>query len=217
MDKIRILLADDHPLVRQALRNIIEKEADLEIVDEVGNGREAIEQAIELKPDVVIMDISMPEVNGIEATKAIKAQCKDIAILVLTVHTDYEHVFNILHAGAIGYITKSAFGPEIIHGIRAICAGETVLSSAVSLEMIEHSSQYGTKEKHASAGRLTAKETRVLQLASEGMSNKAIAAELGITLRTTKGYLTNIFMKLGARSRTQAISIALKQGLIDIG
>lgn len=130
--KTRIMLADDHPLLRQALRDVLEKQSDFEVIAEASDGEEAVELATELVPDVVIMDISMPKLNGLEATKQIKANRPAIAILVLTVHSDNEHILSILQAGAGGYLTKSVYGDEVIHAVRALVSGETVLYPTVS-------------------------------------------------------------------------------------
>ncbi|GAI58769.1 unnamed protein product, partial [marine sediment metagenome] len=130
-DKITIMLADDHPLLRQALADILNKQADFEIIAEAGDGEEAVKLATELVPDVVIMDISMPKLNGLEATRQIKARCPNVAILVLTVHSDSEHILGILEAGAAGYLTKSVFGKEVINAVRGVASGETVLSAPI--------------------------------------------------------------------------------------
>ena len=173
----RILLVDDHPLVRRALRDILEKEPDLHVVGEAGDGRQAIEMTEEHHPDIVIMDISMPVLNGVEATKQIKASNPLTAVLILTVHTDVETLFSILQAGASGYLVKSIFGPEVIHTIRAVMDGDMVLSAEVSQEVVKYAFQHGTKPvRPVPQDRISAKGMEVLSLAAKGLSNKEIGA-----------------------------------------
>jgi len=215
--KIRILVADDHPLLRQALKTVLEKEDDFEVIAEASDGDAAVKLAVELIPDVVIMDISMPKVNGLEATMQIKANCPSIAVLVLTVHDDSEHILSLLHAGAAGYLTKGVYGDEVIRSIRAVVSGETVLSPSVSKQILKYASQYIRKPVTLEAGdRLTAREVEVLKLAATGLSNKDIASRLGLSLRTVKGYLADIFLKLHVSSRTEAVIISLEKGIISL-
>lgn len=214
---IRILLVDDHPLMRQALRNILEKENDLEVVGEASNGQEAIEMAMEFRPDVVIMDISMPVLSGIDATKQIKAQCSFISILILTVHTDIETIFSILQAGASGYLTKSVFGADVVHTIRALMDGEMVLAPKVSKEVLKYAFQHVTKPVKIEANdKITPKEMEILSLAAKGMSNRDIGVRLGISEGTVKSYFVDLFLKLKVRSRTEAIFISLRSGILKL-
>lgn len=216
-DEIAIMLVDDHPLLRQALRNVLEKQADFEIVAETDNGEEAVRLAAELVPDVVIMDISMPKLNGLEATRQIKANNPNIIVLVLTVHDDSEHILGILEAGAAGYLTKSVFGKEVIYAIRSVVAGETVLSGPISQQIIKHALRYTTKPVLLDAGeKLTVRELEVIKLAARGMSNKEIALELNLSLPTIKSYLTDIFGKLKVSSRTEAVITGLRAGFLTI-
>jgi NarL family two-component system response regulator LiaR len=215
--KTRIMLADDHPLLRQALRDVLEKQLDFEIVAEASDGEEAVKLATELLPDVVIMDISMPKLNGLEATKRIKASRPAIAVLVLTVHSDSEHILSILQAGAGGYLTKSVYGNEVINAIRALVCGETVLSQAVSQQIFRYAFQHTTKPKRLDAGnKLSTREMEVLSLAAKGISNKDIALRLGLSLRTVKGYLVDLFLKLNVASRTEAVIVGLRKGILTI-
>ncbi len=215
--QIRILLVDDHPLVRRALRDILEKEPDLCVVGEAGDGREAIDLTAELLPDVIIMDISMPVLNGVEATKQIKAAHPLSSVLILTVHTDVETIFSILQAGASGYLVKSIFGPEVVHTIRAVMDGDMVLSREVSQEVVKYALQHGTKPvKQAPQEGISAKGMEVLTLAAKGLSNKEIGAALGISEATVKSYFVDVFQKLNVRSRTEAIFVSLKSGLLSL-
>jgi len=216
-EKTRIMLADDHPLLRQALRDVLEKQPDFEVIAEAGDGEEAVKLATEMLPDVVIMDISMPTLNGLEATKQIKASNPSIAVLVLTVHSDSEHILSILRAGAGGYLTKSVYGDEVIHAVRALVSGETVLSPAVSQQIFKYAFQHSSKPKNLGTGNtLSSRELEVINLAARGISNKDIAQRLGLSLRTVKGYLADLFLKLNVASRTEAVIICLRKGIITL-
>ena len=215
--KITIMLADDHPLVRKALRDVLKKQADFEIVAEAGDGEEAIKIATELVPDVVLMDITMPKLNGIEATRQIKAKCPNIAVLVLTVHDDSEHILGILEAGAGGYLTKRVFGEEVIHAIHSVVAGETVLSAEIFQQILKHAMRYATKPITIAVGeKLTVREIEILNWAAKGKSNKDIAAELNLSQATIKSYLSDIFAKLEVASRTEAVIIGLRAGILTL-
>lgn len=216
-NKIRIMLADDHPLLRQALRNVLEKQHDFEIVAEASDGEEAVMLTTELIPDVVIMDISMPKLNGLEATKQIKTKFPMIAVLVLTVHTDNEHILGILQAGAGGYLTKSVYGNEVISAVHALVAGETVLSHSVSQQILKYAFQHFIKPVSLDASdKLTTRELEVLKLAAKGICNKEIALKLGLSLRTVKGHLADLFLKLSVASRTEAVVISLRKGILTL-
>jgi len=216
-DKIRIMLADDHPLLRQAIRYNLEKQTDFEIVAEVSDGEEAVRLAVEMVPDVVIMDISMPEINGLEATRQIKAKCPKIAILVLTVHDDAEHILSILEAGAAGYLTKRVFGNEVIQAIRGVATGDTILSPTISKLIIKYALRNKTKPVPLYAGeKITTRELEVLRLAAVGMSNKDIATTLEISQSTVKSYFSEIFSKLNVGSRTEAVIAALQSNIITL-
>jgi DNA-binding NarL/FixJ family response regulator len=218
--KTRIMLADDHPLLRQALRNVLEKQHDCEVIAEASDGEEAVKLAIELTPDIVIMDISMPNLNGLEATRQIKASCPTIGILVLTVHSDSEYVLSILRAGASGYLTKSVYGDEVITAVRALVCGETILSPSVSKQILKYAFQHIAKPAKPLSldvgDKLTARELEVLRLMAKGISNKDIALRLGLSLRTVKGYLTDLFLKLQVASRTEAAIVSLRKGILTL-
>jgi two-component system, NarL family, response regulator LiaR len=214
---ISVILADDHPLVRKAIRDLIEEESDIKIVAEAGTGEEVISYAEEMKPDVIIMDISMPKVNGLEATERIHKKHPEIKILVLTVHTDSEHILGILEAGAAGYLTKSIFGPEIVHAIRSVVYGESVLSEEIYHMVIRHAISYLPKVHSTNSGEtLTSKEQTLLRYMALGMSNKDIASHMNLSTRTVKNYLAEIFLKLRVSSRTEAVIYALRHSIIHI-
>jgi NarL family two-component system response regulator LiaR len=211
------MLADDHPLLRQALKLVLEKQKDFEVVAEVSDGEEAVKVAAELIPDVVIMDISMPNLNGLEATKQIKANHPSVAVLVLTVHNDSEHILNILKAGAGGYLTKSVYGDEVVHAVCSLVRGETVLSPSVSRQVLKYAFQHVTKPPNLEAGdKVTTRELEILKLAARGISNKDIALALNLSLRTVKGYLADLFLKLNVASRTEAVIVSLRKGIITL-
>jgi DNA-binding NarL/FixJ family response regulator len=214
---VKILLVDDHPLLRFALKEILEKQPEFKVIAEASDGAEAVSLATRLLPDVVIMDINMPTIDGIEATRQIRAKCPNIAILVLTVYDDSEHVMNILEAGAMGYLTKQAFAKEIIHAIRAALTGDTVLSPSVSKEVIKYALRYTNKPTCInSTDRLSIKEVEVMSLAAKGFSNKDIAIELSISQRMVKNYFTQIFLKLGVTSRTEAAILCVRKGILSL-
>lgn len=217
LDKITIMLADDHPLLREALRNVLEKQDDFEIIAEAGDGEEAVRLATKLVPNVVLMDISMPKLNGLEATRQIRAKCPNIAILVLTVSDDSEHILGILESGAAGYLTKSVFGDEVIQAVRGVAVGETVLSPSISQQIIKHAARNIAKPIPLDAGeKITARELEILRLVARGLSSKDIAQKLDISLRTVKGYLAEIFSKLNVGSRTEAAITALRAGILNL-
>ena len=215
--KTSIILADDHPVVRKALRNDLEKEADFIVLAEASDGEEAVRLVSELKPDIVIMDIGMPKINGIEATRRIKANYPDIIIMVLTVYDDVEHILGILEAGADGYLTKNILVEDIIKSIRSAVAGETVLSPQVFQHVLKYALRHSIKPLRLDTGlKLTSRELEVLKLIAKGISNKEIATELNISSRTVKSHMVDIFRKLNVSSRTEAVISSLRMGLINI-
>lgn len=215
--KISVILVDDHPLLRQALRDALEKEADINVVAEAGDGEEAVRLVTEMNPDIVVMDINMPRLDGLEATRRIKAKCPEIAVLTLTVHTEDEYVLDILQAGAAGYLIKSVYGDEVVQAVRAIASGDMVLSPAIGKHLLKHAARYPTKPLMLQDGeKLTTRELEIIKLTAQGRSNKDIAHILGINLRTVKGHLTEIFSKLRVGSRTEAVITGLRAGIISV-
>ncbi|MBN1191961.1 MAG: response regulator transcription factor [Dehalococcoidales bacterium] len=214
---IKILIADDHPLIRQALRVVLEKQPEFKLVGEASDGEETIELTRAFLPHVVIMDISMPKLSGLEATRQIKAEFPDTGVLVLTVHNDNEHVLSIIQAGADGYLTKSVFGNEVIHAVRAIAAGATVLSPAISQQIFKYAFQFIHRSVSLSEGKnLTSRELEILKLTARGISNKDIAYRLNLSLRSIKRHQGDIFLKLGVQSRTEAVAFVLRTGILSI-
>jgi len=215
--KVKILIADDHAVLREGMRNLLDEEADFEVVGEAGDGEEAARLAAELKPDVVVMDIVMPNLNGIEATKLIKKNTPSAAVLILTAYSDIRYILGLLEAGAAGYLLKSARGSEIAEAIRAVRSGESVLDPVVTHKLLQRvvgSAKYEGEE--GGGGKLTPRENEVLKLAASGMGNKDIAGEMFLSLRTVKAHLSNIFNKMGVGSRTEAIVKGLKEGYISL-
>jgi NarL family two-component system response regulator LiaR len=215
--KTRIVLADDHPLLRQALKDVLQKENTFEIIGEAADGEEAVKLASELTPDVVIMDISMPNLDGLQATQQIKEKYPNVAVLVLTVHTDDECILEILKAGAAGYLIKSAFGDEVIHAVRAVATGDMVLSAPIGERLLKQAARFPTRPVLLEAGeKLSARELEVLKLTARGLSNKHMASTLNIKERTVKGHLADIFSKLRVASRTEAVIAGLQAGFLSL-
>lgn len=216
MDRIRVIIADDHPVVREGTCLLLRQEPDLEVVGEAANGEEAVQLAATLKPDVAIIDVAMPGVDGIEATKRIKTLCPPIPVLILTAYDDDQLVFALLEAGAAGYLLKSAEGREIISAVRAISAGESVLHPAVARKVLNRFVRppaKGTKKEPSEE--LSERELEVLGLASRGLSDQEIADKLSLSLHTVKAHMGHIFNKMNVSSRTEAVVHALKQGWIS--
>ncbi|MCK4723975.1 MAG: response regulator transcription factor, partial [Dehalococcoidia bacterium] len=190
MDKIKILIADDHAVVREGTRQILEHEQDLKVVIEAGDGEEAVELAEKFKPHVAIIDIAMPKLDGIEATKQIKASCPSIAVLILTAYDDEQFIFSLLEAGAAGYLLKSIHGRELVDAVRAVYAGESVLHPSVARKVLDRFVPTSDKpRKQEPQEALSEREMEVLRLATRGFSNKDIADELSLSARTVQGHL----------------------------
>ena len=215
--KTRILIADDHAMLREGMRNLLEQEKDFELVGEATNGEEAVKIAKELKPDIVIMDIVMPKLNGLEATKQIKQASPSTSILILTAYSDIRYIIGLLEVGACGYLLKNAPGNDVVKAIRAVRSGESVLDPEVTRKLIQRLANLSkSEEQRGAGGQLTTREMEILNWASQGLSNKEMSEKLFISLRTVKAHMTNIFNKLGCSSRTDAIIKGLKQGYIDL-
>ena len=215
--KTRILVADDHAMLREGMRNLLEQEEDFELAGEACDGEEAVRMARELSPDIIIMDIVMPKLNGVEATRIIKEENASIAILVLTAYSDIRYIIGLLEAGACGYLLKNSPGKDVIKAIRSVMAGESVLDPEVTRKLVQRlATMSKNPEEREPNGHLTSREMEILKWASRGMSNKEMSEQLFISLRTVKAHMTNIFNKLGCSSRTDAIIKGLKQGYIDL-
>jgi NarL family two-component system response regulator LiaR len=217
MGEIKILIADDHAVVRDGTRRILEQEPDLNVVAEAADGEEAVRLAGSSKPDVAIIDIAMPKVDGIEATKQIKALYPAVAVLILSAYDDDQFVFSLLEAGAAGYLLKSVRGRELIDAVRQVYAGESVLHPAIARKVLNRFVPApGKTAGEKSLEVLSEREIEVLRLATRGSSNQEIANELCLSLRTVQAHLGHIFNKLHVSSRTEAVVRALKEGWVTL-
>ena len=203
---IRVLSVDDHPLIREGIAALIGSEEDMELIGEASNGREALDLFRKHQPDVTLMDLQMPEMNGIDAIGAIRGEFAEARIIVLTTHPGDFHVSRALKAGARAYLLKGMLRKELLDTIRAVHAGKKRVSSEVAAEIAEHSTDCA----------LTPREIDVLRLVAAGNANKEIAAQLSLSEVTVKSHVKNIFAKLGANDRTHAVTIGLKRGIIDL-
>jgi two-component system, NarL family, response regulator LiaR len=213
-DRIRVLLADDHAVVRKGIREFLDEDEEIEVVAEAANGQDALRLALELLPRVAVLDVQMPVMNGIDATREIRVRAPGVRILILTAYDDEPYVFTLLRAGADGYILKNADSDEIVRAVKAVAAGGKVLDPAVAAKVV---AQMTTGKPGGAAEQvepLSERELDVLRLAGQGLTNKAIGVALNISDRTVQGHLANIYGKLGVSSRTEAVTRALKLGWI---
>ena len=211
MKRIRILLADDHAVVRQGFKMILSAQPDMEIVGEAGNGREAVALAEELKPDVVVMDVAMPELNGIEATRRLAESVPHARVVALSMHKDSVYVREILRAGARGYLLKDSVAGDLVSAVRAVAQGEGYLSPAVSDAVLDDYRRHVTNPIDL----LTSREREVLQMLAEGKTNKEIATVLNLSVYTVEAHRGRIMEKLNMHSINELVRFALRNGLID--
>jgi DNA-binding NarL/FixJ family response regulator len=217
MTTISILLAEDHTVVRESIRQTIEREADFKVVGEASDGEQAVLLAEELKPDIILMDISMPKLNGIEATKEIKKATPQARILILTAYDYDQYLFPLLEAGAAGYLLKDVNSHDLITAIRSVYKGDVVLHPTVARKvMLRLQRVKAENPETAGSNMLTEREATILNRAARGMTNNAIAEELNISVRTVEGSLGSIFNKLGVGSRTEAVIQAIKKGWLSL-
>lgn len=209
--KVRVLLADDHQLVRHGFAVFLNGQPDMEVVGEASNGREAVELSEQLRPDIVIMDVTMPELSGVEATRRVRENASNIKVLALSMHRDSVYVREILRAGADGYLLKDSRGIDMLTAIRSVCNGEGYISPAVSQAVL----QDYRKQAKAPIDLLTARERDVLQLVAEGFTNKQIAKKLNLSIYTAEGYRGRIMEKLNLHSTGELVRFAMRAGLID--
>lgn len=214
---VRIVLADDHALVREGTRHLLDQQADMSVVGEAGNGEEAVRLVSQLRPDIAILDMAMPELNGVDATRRIKASCPDTSVLVLSAYDDDQYVFEVLDAGAAGYLLKDIHGRNLVEAIRAVCSGESVLHPTVLRKVLGRLAGGSTPQGlELARDRPSDRELEVLLCAARGMSNKRISTELGVSLRTVQAHLRHLFDKIGASSRTEAVIIGMKKGWLSL-
>jgi len=216
--KIRVLIVDDHAVLRQALRLLLEMHPEIEVVGDAANGREAVEAAEKLFPDVILMDMVMPGLNGVEATRQIRRRLPKTKVLILTGYMEDEQIVAALRAGASGYVVKKSDAAELILGIQAVHRGNTYFSASISDAgtASEYLLQARSEEGRSGYGLLTSREREVLQLIAEGYSNQRIAEELFISVKTVEAHKAHIMTKLHARTRTDLIRYALQRGLVGV-
>jgi two-component system response regulator NreC len=215
MPKLRILLGDDHTVVRQGLRKILESQPDWEVVGEAADGRETVAQTLELKPDVAVIDIAMPLLNGIEATRQIVRRLPDIAVLILSMHSDEAFITPALQAGARGYVLKDSADTELIRGVTAVAAGKSFFSPAAAKVMLDdylrHLASKGIVDRYEA---LSEREREIFQLIAEGRSNKEVAELLSISVATVETHRAHILQKLDVHSTAELVLYAVRRGVI---
>lgn len=214
---IKILIVDDHALLREGLIKILSLEEELEIIGEASKGEEAIDLARKLRPDIILMDINMPGINGIEATKVIKKELPQIGIIALTIHDDEEYIFELVRAGVPGYVLKDISPERLISAIKDVAQGKSVIHPNITAKLLgEFNRLSERKSRPNSFEDLTMREIEVLELIAKGMANKDIAHTLFISEKTVKNHVTNIFRKLNVDDRTQAALYAVKNKLVNL-
>ncbi|MCA1576170.1 MAG: response regulator transcription factor [Acidobacteria bacterium] len=215
MNKLRIFLADDHAILREGLKSLINTQPDMTVIGETDNGRTAWLEAKALKPDVVLMDISMPDLNGAKATEWLKRDCPQTKVLALTVHSDQGYLRQLLKAGASGYVLKRAAVQELVQAIRAVAAGGTYLDPTMASGLLGGYVRKQRSEEGPAPGDLSERETEVLRLLARGYSNKEIAFRLDLSVRTVETYKVRLMGKLNFRSRAEVVRYALLQGWLQ--
>lgn len=215
MKRIRVLLADDHKVVRDGLRLLIDGQRDMRVVGEAGDGKEALQKARELKPDVVVMDLSMPEMNGLQATERLKAERSQVKVLALTVHEDASYLLQLCKAGAAGYVLKRSAGDDLIRAIRAVAAGGLHFDPALASKALAGRVGDAPGTRGLPSGDLSEREREVLILLAWGYSNKEIAGDLDLSIKTVETYRVRIAEKLSLRSRTEMVQYALRKGWLN--
>ncbi len=216
VDKIRILLVDDHAILRAGLRALLSAEPDIEVVSEAGNGLEAVAQTEKLSPDIVLMDITMPVMDGLEATRRIHQSCPEVKVLVLTIHDSEEYLFQILEAGGAGYLVKDSADTDLVNAIHAVYRGEAFLSPLAAKMVIKrYLRAVGQEEQKQNYEDLTKREKEILKLIADGYTNQEIADLLIISVKTVETHRAHILEKLELRTRADLVKYARSQGLLD--
>jgi len=214
MEVIRVLIVDDHEVVRDGLSTMLERQSDLAVVGEAKNGLEAVEKASELKPDIILMDLRMPELDGVEAMRRIRAENAEVKFIVLTTYDSDEYIFDAIEAGAKGYLLKDASREDLFQAVRAVHRGESLIQPGVAARVLDRFAQLSRQASETEI--LSEREVEVLQLIARGAANKMIAAELSISESTVKIRVANIFHKLDVSGRTDAVTQALQRGIIKL-
>ena len=216
METIRIVLADDHTIVRQGLRSLLEQQAGIEVIAEAENGRQAVRIAEQLKPDVVLMDFSMPDLNGLEATRQIKQRVPDVKILILTRHANREYIESILRAGASGYLIKKSAVDELVNAIQSVYRGDSFLDTSISKMVIEGYLHQSGGEIQVHDIKLTPRQREVLQLIAEGHPIREIASLLHISVKTVDNHRANLMQKLDLHSTADLTQYAIRKGIVSL-
>ena len=215
MKKLRILLADDHKIVREGLRLLVDSQADMHVVGEAANGREVLIKARDLKPDVVVMDLSMPELNGLQATEQLKAEHPEMKVVALTAHEDESYLRQLCKVGAVGYVLKRSAGDELVKAISAVAKGGVYFEATLAGKALSRQMAATPVKSESHAGGLSEREKNVLIMLAWGYSNKEIAGHLDLSVKTVETYKLRIGEKLGLRSRTEMVQYALRQGWLN--
>jgi two-component system response regulator NreC len=211
------MVVDDHEVVREGIRMVLETDADLQVVGEAASGEEAVERVRELTPDVVVMDVGMPGITGFEATRRIKTSHPDVKVLALTIHNNEGYVFQMLEAGAVGYVLKRAPATDVIQAVKAAYRGEAVLYPSVAKLLIrDYLSRVERGEERTSFDLLTDREREILKLIAEGKTNKEIAELLYLSIKTVQAHRANLMRKLGMHDRTELVKYAIRKGFIGL-
>jgi DNA-binding NarL/FixJ family response regulator len=215
-DPIRILIADDHPIVRDGLALMLGTQPDFVVVGEASNGREVMQIGEQLQPDVILLDLEMPEMDGLETLRTLRQVCPTVRVLVFTAFDSDERIIGAVQAGAKGYLLKGAPRAEIFNAIRVVAAGGSLLQPVVASRLMQHLNNPPQPEPESLTEPLTERETDVLRLLAQGMTNREIADSLVITERTVKFHISAILSKLGAGNRTEAVTLAVQRGLVSL-
>ena len=217
--KLKIVIIDDHPLFREGIKTIIARDRRFEVVDEAGNGREGLEKAVNLKPDVAVVDISLPDTTGLEVARKIRLQCPHTRVMILSMHSKIDYIVEAFQAGATGYVVKESATERLVQALGSVAAGEYYLDSSISQEVVAKLMQSPVKEAKVSDsgyGKLSSREQQIMRLLAEGVTKSEIADQLCISIKTVENHRTNIMRKLDIHNSMELVRYAARLGLIDV-